>query len=84
MESGLVLTQLEVTCEACPSQWEGRLADGRFIYVRYRWGCLAVGIEATMEDAIRNREIVLTTGDNFHGVMSTKEMLVHTGFVLAG
>lgn len=81
---GLVLTQLEMTCGACPSQWEGRLLDGRFVYVRYRWGCLAVGMEATMEDAIMNRELVLSTGDNFHGVMSTKEMLAVTGFVLGG
>ena len=24
------------TCLACPSQWEGVLEDGRFLYIRYR------------------------------------------------
>lgn len=24
------------TCIACPSQWEGALEDGRFLYIRYR------------------------------------------------
>ena len=26
------------TCSACPTQWEGRLKDGREFYFRYRHG----------------------------------------------
>jgi len=32
------------TCRACPSQWEGRLADGRPIYIRFRHGELSIRI----------------------------------------
>jgi hypothetical protein len=35
------------TCEACPSQWEGFLADGRAFYARFRGGCLSVTAHAT-------------------------------------
>lgn len=40
------------TCPACPSQWEGRTADGRAVYVRYRWGTLRVGFGATIAAAV--------------------------------
>lgn len=36
--------ELAKTCDACPSQWEGRLADGRGIYIRFRWGTLSAEI----------------------------------------
>ena len=29
---------IERTCTACPSQWEGKLSDGRILYGRYRGG----------------------------------------------
>jgi hypothetical protein len=38
----------EQTCYACPTQWEGRLTDGRYFYFRYRggWASLALGDSA--------------------------------------
>lgn len=48
------LLRLKKTCEACPSQWEGELEDGRFIYIRFRWGNLGFGIGETIKDAIKN------------------------------
>lgn len=34
------------TCEACPDQWEGELADGRAFYFRYRGGIASLAIGA--------------------------------------
>jgi len=36
------IVRLVKTCEACPSQWDTWDADGREIYIRYRWGWLTV------------------------------------------
>lgn len=43
---------LQKTCESHPAQWEGRLADGRFIYVKFRWGHLRIGIGETPAAAV--------------------------------
>jgi hypothetical protein len=40
------------TCSACPSQWEGKLEDGRMIYIRYRWGGLAIQISSQPTDDV--------------------------------
>lgn len=52
------IVQLDQTCMACPSQWEGRLDDGRAVYIRYRggWGRIAVG--ATVDDAVLTDDYV--------------------------
>jgi hypothetical protein len=50
----IVVTEIGQTCHACPSQWEGRTDDGDYIYVRFRWGFLAIGKGPTIEDAIDN------------------------------
>jgi hypothetical protein len=41
----MVIAQEEQTCLACPDQWEGKLIDGRYFYLRLRHGKahLAVG-----------------------------------------
>lgn len=44
--------EVEKTCSACPAQWEGRLADGRFVYVRYRHGWLSIGLGASSDEAV--------------------------------
>ena len=35
---------LNMTCNACPSQWDGITKDNRRIYIRYRHGFLSVRI----------------------------------------
>ena len=52
------VTELRQTCEMCPSQWEGRTDDGRYVYIRYRHGSLTVDTGQTMDDAIRGAEPV--------------------------
>jgi hypothetical protein len=41
----VLLRQLTRTTIAAPSQWEGETADGRTVYIRYRWGTLRVEID---------------------------------------
>jgi hypothetical protein len=38
------VASLTLTCRAYPSQWEGRLADDRPIYIRYRHDGLSVRV----------------------------------------
>ena len=63
---------LEMTCGACPSQWEGRTEDGEYVFIRYRYGWLRVDVG--------NQTIFETEhGDSLSGVMGTDEMLRITG-----
>jgi hypothetical protein len=42
------IIELNQTCFACPSQWEGKTADGRHLYIRYRWGHLSISMDGTV------------------------------------
>jgi hypothetical protein len=48
------LVTLKRTTWACPTQWEGKLEDGRILYARCRHGELSVGIGAEIDAAIAN------------------------------
>lgn len=70
---------LKKTCTACPSQWEGRLEDGRVIYARYRHGALSVGIGDDIDEAVHNGwtdEALYAdyVGDGFDGYMDFEEL----------
>lgn len=80
----LKVTELAMTCSACPSQWEGKVEDGRHLYVRYRWGGLSCGVGPTFDDAVgagwkdnEDGELLFAAqiGGAYDGVMSTEEML---------
>ncbi len=63
---------------ACPTQWEGRTLDGRAVYIRYRFGQLTVDVDG---------ETLYSEGvgaDEMDGVMTTEEMLGHTGITVVG
>jgi len=47
-----IITELKMTCEASPTQWECKLENGQFAYIRYRHGKLSWGIGDTLEDAV--------------------------------
>ena len=65
------VTKLVMTCGACPSQWEGETDDGRFVYVRYRHGCLTVSVaKECMGDAVRADPVcVVYHGNDMDGSM---------------
>lgn len=75
-QTNWTVVDLRQTCYACPSQWEGRLADGREVYVRYRHGVLRMDIDG--RTAYR-----LEHGDGLDGFMTTEEMMRHLSGSLA-
>lgn len=68
------------TCDGCPAQWEGITTDDdRQIYVRYRWGCLAISIgeigDMSEFAAVRGEEILfIDREDEYHGTMEYSEL----------
>ena len=77
------------TCSACPSQWEGQLEDGRYVYIRFRWGHLSVRASAeSIDEAVTGGEELYSGGPDdvhpFDGVMSTCEMLKLAGLEFDG
>jgi hypothetical protein len=74
----IVVTELTRTCTACPAQWEGRTADGKHVYVRYRWGWLKVGLGATLDDAVDDDGISLQLGDEYHGFLEYADLIEAT------
>lgn len=78
---------LEQTCGACPSQWEGRLADGRGIYIRFRHGRLTLtffeGDDFVTADFNKEvRHLVWESDNEWDGVMDTSEMMGHTNLLV--
>ena len=62
------------TCGACPTQWEGKLKDGRDFYFRYRWGVAYLGVSGTGSPVLAQRtpdgvSAALTFGDGYDGFM---------------
>jgi hypothetical protein len=84
----ITVTSLIQTCESCPSQWEGRTNDGRYVYVRYRWGYLSIGIGQTFREAVSRRtadgqnigprEFGKSIGDSYDGEMTLEQLKSHT------
>lgn len=68
-----------MTCEAYPSQWEGRLDDFHTFYARYRHGYfyLSVSQEYAGNSGDHTRSSILLEFEHdgeSDGVMSTEEM----------
>lgn len=75
--TALRVTSLTQACGACPAQWEGRTEDGRWIYVRYRWGALQIGVGDTIEQAIDRDDdasYYRELGDGFDGFLTLAEL----------
>lgn len=41
---------IKQTCIACPTQWEGHLIDGRYVYLRYRFGRVTIDVANSEEE----------------------------------
>ncbi len=68
------------TCGGCPSQWEGKLDDGRMIYIRYRYGGLAINISALPTDDVGEAVIgdylfKKQVGENLDGYITLPEVI---------
>ena len=70
------IVEIRQTCMICPSQWEGRTADGRFVYVRFRWGYLQVGIGATDDEAVEDDGTFgVQLSDHLDGALSYQQLV---------
>lgn len=68
------------TCLACPSQWDIKTINGRYIYARYRWGVLTLTLNAFTPKA----KVIFSTsvGGSLDGCMSTPQLRRITAAVL--
>ena len=79
--SGTIRPQdIRQTCTACPSQWEGRLSDGRVFYARFRSSNFRVFVgKVPTEDWSSYDDLDLIysefIGDGWDGSMTTNELL---------
>lgn len=83
----IVVNEIEKTCEACPSQWEGTTDDDRCIYVRFRWGFLSVRIGSPGDKSefagVRGKEILRKQlGGSYHGILSYEELVKATSEII--
>jgi hypothetical protein len=78
----LTVVELEQTCGACPSQWEGRTDDGRYVYIRYRWGFLRLGVGYTFWAAVGADTWGEQIGDGLDGSMDEFTMRHHLRAVM--
>lgn len=65
-----LIPDLECTCSACPTQYEGTLKTGENIYFRYRWGGGSVEINGQCYYSF-------DTNDALNGVMESEEVFAH-------
>lgn len=80
------VVSLEQTCSACPSQWEGQLDDGRWLYARYRGGFLSIRLGDSLDEAISaygpDALYESQCGDGLDGFMETDELRRHLAGLL--
>lgn len=62
----IVITSIDKTCTACPSQWDGYDDDGNYYYFRLRHGRFSV--------EQNDEEIYRSNPDGFDGVMDFEEL----------
>lgn len=70
------IIELTKTCFACPSQWDAKLEDGRWAYIRFRHGHFTARVGETSDTAVSGELIIeLDQGHPLDGVMSDSEMM---------
>jgi len=68
--------ELTKTCFACPSQWDAKLDDDLWAYIRFRHGRFTARVGKTPEDAVGGALVIeLDQGHPMDGVMTDSEML---------
>ena len=67
---------LTLTCGACPTQWEGKTSDGKYIYIRFRGGNFRGCVADYEWDTVNaeNAQVVWNDGTNWCGIMEDSHM----------
>lgn len=65
---------LEQTSRFCPTQYEGKMEDGRVIYIRYLWGKLSYGVRKNLNDCFKeeNYKYLCEFGDEYDSSTTIK------------
>lgn len=74
------------TCRACPSQWDAWDADGRYYYLRYRFGYGTVEVAAGPDAYVGDGSEVIAEfehGGPYDGEISLGEFAELAGLALA-
>ena len=79
----LNVVKLRKTCMISPSQWEGKLDDGRMIYIRYRFGTLYIYVSKNktnnISDCFKNSPIYEERiGGAYDGLLEFDDLKKHT------
>lgn len=86
----LTLVRVIQTCLACPSQWDAWDADGRYYYLRYRYGTGKVKHYRTEDWAESPQDELIAVvaefehGHPLDGVISLEEFAERAGIAIAG
>lgn len=87
MNASTTVVRCVQTCRAYPSQWDLDMADGTYVYVRYRHGWF-ISERAATKEAWSRDEIIDRRSCDYDcefgdaGTLTEAEMLDLTGFVL--
>lgn len=71
------------TCNVCPSQWDVYTKDNDYIYIRYRFGCLEVVLNA-FNDFGKEAKVLLALeyGGAYDGYLPFEELKQLTKHIL--
>lgn len=73
--SKIVITSLTQTCGGCPSQWDAETVDGKYVYIRYRWGTLNIEVD-------HQNIFSLNHGDGLDGILAEDKLKLLTNHLI--
>ena len=73
----IIIKELKQTCDGCPSQWEGKTDDGKYVYIRYRYGWLSFCIGSVYGEVLG-----LSVGNSMDGCMTEEELATYLGHLV--
>ena len=77
----ITIVKQEQTCNMCPSQWDLWTEDGKYLYVRYRWGVLSIDLADSVDHWNANEHTLIfcePIGDDLDGYMTLEELKEYT------
>jgi hypothetical protein len=77
------IVSLRQTCQSHPAQWSAQVEDGRWLYIRYRWGILSMSWATPNADnpTVLDRIATIVHSDGYDGEMEEAEMREPLGLV---
>jgi hypothetical protein len=71
------------TCKSHPAQWSAQVEDGRWLYIRYRWGILSMSWATPDADdpTALDRIVSLWHGGDYDGEIEEAKMRGLLGLV---